>query len=459
MRVRLLRPPTPSTLHFRPHCPPSTSLSSIQPKPPPSSTLAPNSPNSPHRLPHAFCPSPPPHSTMPTNTPFAVPGYTLDKSIGEGNAGTVFRARSRHAPKSAHARNFAVKIIPRSKVSPAVRREVAIHMRLRHPNIIRLHRVLSAAQSNQFSSSRSYPSASRYARPIPSPSPSLLALVMDHAPAGDMFTEVSSAGSLHPRVVRSRLRHITAALQYLHNNGIVHLDVKLENVVINNSSSAKLIDFGCARDIHSNLDSPHHSSLGGTLHYMPPEVVESAKNIPLPSSDAWSLGVLTYTALVGHYPFTPTTSDKSKDNDEATRHRIINCPPHSVPSSIRLPSDLRRIVFGLLEKDPRKRMTIPQVIAELEQATEFSRYRQFSTVAKQPSAKHIICQCPPKRPRSPSSATEADFTTCTCDAEQSLEDALNVVDSIQHHRMRASREVQEYLSGLDKSSVMAASGR
>lgn len=376
-------------------------------------------------------------------TPFIVPDYNLSNIIGDGHAGTVYHANPKD--KSNQQNQVAIKIIPRSKVRDSVRREVGLHLTLHHPNITKLYRV-----------SHAYPS-SYSTNQIRSSSPcslNSLAMVMELAPKGDMFSEVLDHGGLPSRLLRSRIRDICNALQYLHQNRIVHHDIKLENVVIFNSSTAKLIDFGCARymDPEEPLDIEH---LGGTLQYLPPEVVANKTIRSSPSLDAWALGVLIYTALVGCYPFNaakPNATDTQ--NDLATRHRITNSTPHSIPSSIQIPQDLKFIMNGLLQKDPEKRMTISTVLSTLDNSTIQSSFFVKQSIQKaliEPVGTHA--SCPGRRPRSPISPQEAQFDTCDCDSIQTLENALKTVDLIQRNSLRAAEQVQKFMSDLEKSAT------
>eukprot|EP00177_Eucheuma_denticulatum_P003908 GFKZ01007065.1.p1 GENE.GFKZ01007065.1~~GFKZ01007065.1.p1 ORF type:complete len:383 (+),score=49.29 GFKZ01007065.1:323-1471(+) len=351
----------------------------------------------------------------PSPTRLTVEGYDLLKVLGQGTAGTVYLARC--TPTSQHV---AIKLIPASKVRTTVRREVSHHLPQQHPNIMPLHAVTYAH--------------------IPHKPPSL-ALVMDYAPAGDMFDEVASAAPLSPRLLRRRLFDIATALHHLHQQNIAHLDVKLENVVITPSNTAQLIDFGCARRMSSKPDPD--TPLGGTLQYIPPEVVEDASYPPSATSDAWALGVLAYTALSGSYPFNGASANASDaENDRFTRRRIRFSRPHRLPAAIDLPSDLRNIIYGLLEKDPAKRMTIPQVLAELQRASSVSRPRM--------SQRGVMAgKVTSRRPPSPSSTVDADFGGVSCTTrKQTIEEALRVVDAIQRSRARGGDEIRLYMSDL-----------
>ncbi|PXF48106.1 CBL-interacting protein kinase 31 [Gracilariopsis chorda] len=358
--------------------------------------------------------------------PHSVPGYIIERPLGEGTAGVVYKARPTAHSSHPLPSNVAIKVIPRSKVREAVRREVALHLTLRHPNIARLYHV---APVNLRTQRHSHSTASQLA----------LALVMDYASPGDMFNEVASAAALPAPLLRRRLRHICQALHHLHSNNIVHLDLKLENVVISNSSTAQLIDFGCAR----RIDEHRHPSLpvqvSGTLHYLPPELLDNPALPPATSSDAWSLGVLAYTALSGIYPFNGARRGFSEEQtDAATRRRIRNAPPHRIPSHIHVPSDLRTIIDGLLDKNPATRITIPQVIQILDNSMPLSNN---TVIAPNPCANQQLPQHKHhllNRPPSPASCADADFSDSHC--IQSVDEALYVVDDVQSNRLRQTQQ-------------------
>lgn len=374
---------------------------------------------------------------------YAIPGYRLENPIGDGNAGKVFAARHLSDRSNSPSSLVAIKIIPRSKVADAARREVDIHLHLEHPNIATLHRVTTASIPH----SNSSPTTSH---PSP-PSPTSLALVMEYGSAGDMFTEVATAQFLPARLVRRRLVQIASALQFLHRNRIVHLDVKLENVILTRTATPKLIDFGCAR--HLDSTQPLNTTLGGTLHYLAPEVVANSDALPSTANDAWALGVLIYTALIGNYPFNPVTRSSQQDEDDEIKKRILHSAPHPIPSSLQIPSDLVTIIHGLLEKDPSKRMTISKVLQIAQATPDFTtrRYpnRIYSTqinVSKiDPNAHH-------RRPRSPSGTPDADFAPVDVEQPQAKADALRVVDRIIRSRMTAATDINRLFAPINRHS-------
>lgn len=382
---------------------------------------------------------------MSSPAPFALANYDVLSSLGNGNSAVVYTVRSRptnstepetHSVISkVHHHCNAAKFIPHDKLTDAIRQEISIHCSLAHPNIIPLLRVTTATPTTLSTTVSSSKGGHKLA----------LALILEHAPAGDLFTEVSSAGFLEAAIVRRRITHIANALQYLHLNSIVHLDVKLENVVLANDASAKLIDFGCARRLQQTR--PSHTCIGGTLQYLPPELVSDPEMEPTTAMDAWSLGVLTYTALTGAYPFNyiPSTGEDAIDDQQVeqfVRQRILNESPHSPPSYICIPPDLERIITGLLQKDPTKRLTINEVLNILNESQRCSFMFRTSRYQRRPYLARR------SRPVSPAAPAEADFTpacsspdsSCPIGQKQTMRAALTVFDLVRDQRCTTTQE-------------------
>ena len=122
----------------------------------------------------------------------------------------------------------------------------------------------------------------------------------------DMFTEIMNApfGSLSERKTRFLMKQVCLAVEYLHNQDIVHCDLKPENVLLDSTldnnplPAVKLCDLGVARVI-GKINA--RRSVKGTRSYMPPEVLSG--NLHSRSMDIWSVGVICYVSLTGQFPF------------------------------------------------------------------------------------------------------------------------------------------------------------
>jgi len=140
------------------------------------------------------------------------------------------------------------------------------------------------------------------------------------------------------------------ALDAAHRCGLVHCDIKPENIMLTPSAQVKILDFGVAKhlprsDQSSTIDRSGAS--GGTPAYMPPEVL--LERIPDNRADIFSLGVVLYEGLAGHHPF-------ASNSYVETTHRVL----HEQPTPLRvlnakIPEELERIVTQAMAKDPAQR--------------------------------------------------------------------------------------------------------
>ncbi len=151
-------------------------------------------------------------------------------------------------------------------------------------------------------------------------------------------------------------KDMAKALEYVHSKGIIHNDIKLENIIIENKTFIpKLIDFGLA--CNTKVTKPWGQSCvnyKGSPHYLAPELFEIDRK--LPASDLWALGIALYTAATHKYPYEGDSHEEIFDN-------IVNTPSPKLATSNKL---LNNVVNKLLVKDPTKRLTAKQLEVMLE---------------------------------------------------------------------------------------------
>jgi serine/threonine protein kinase len=200
--------------------------------------------------------------------------YEVLEELGRGGMAIVFRARDKQLE-----RDVAVKVLPFSLSFDAefverFQREARTAARLEHPNIIPIYRVGRSGRVIYF--------------------------VMKLVRGQSLSRILSARGALTPQEIRRLLAQTAGALGFAHRHGIVHRDIKPDNIMFDELGNAVLMDFGIAKAASGTRLTGTGMSIG-TPHYMSPE---QARAQPLDGrSDVYSLGVVAYQCLTGHVPF------------------------------------------------------------------------------------------------------------------------------------------------------------
>ena len=245
--------------------------------------------------------------------------YQVEKLLGAGGMGEVYLARD-----SKLGRMVALKVLPFQFVVDGDRltrfqREARALSALNHPNLVTIYEV-GEANGLHF-------------------------IAME-------LVEGKTLSSLRDKLTLKELLPIIAqvaeALGAAHQSGIIHRDVKPDNVMVRPDGYAKVLDFGLVKltEVKSSPGVTAHTQLGvamGTLAYMSPE--QASGEAVDHRTDIWSLGVVLYELATGQKPFTGETR-------QATINAILSMPPTSVTTiAPSLPIDLDRIVNKALDKD------------------------------------------------------------------------------------------------------------
>jgi serine/threonine-protein kinase len=170
-------------------------------------------------------------------------------------------------------------------------------------------------------------------------------IVMELVRGTDLKAVVKEHGALDPIKVAEYGAQVCSALTIAHGYGIIHRDIKPQNIVLTPDGTIKVMDFGIARAVDS--DSTQTGSVLGTAQYVSPEQAQGRKLGP--ESDLYSLGVVLYELSTGTLPFegdTPVSVALKHVNDEAV-------PPRSVNPQI--PPALEAVIMKAMQKDPARR--------------------------------------------------------------------------------------------------------
>lgn len=249
--------------------------------------------------------------------------YIIERKIEKGSFGKVELAYHEILKTK-----VAIKIIDNVKIQ--VRRnkeqlynEMMILHSLRHPNIIRLIETMR-------STSKFY-------------------IVMEYAEGGDLFNYVQNKGALSEKETRNILRQIVQAVEFCHLNGLGHRDLKLENVVLASGGVIKLIDFGLSKTFTNN---EFMESGLGSVKYQDPDRLRGGSYAG-ETADLWSLGVIFFALLNGHRPFEGDFQTTILKNALGKNYKYKDG----------LSAEARDLIDRMLEPDPLRRITLPEVKA------------------------------------------------------------------------------------------------
>ncbi len=277
--------------------------------------------------------------------------YSLERELGRGGMGVVYLAREVRLD-----RPVAIKLLPPSKASdPRLRerflREARTAAKLSHPNIIPIHAVEEIGEFVFF--------AMAYVE-------------------GETLTErVRNRGPLAPSEASRVLRDVAWALAYAHGQGVIHRDVKPDNILLENGGRVLVADFGIA-GIVAGAGALATGEVVGTPEFMSPE--QALGEAVDARSDLYSLGIVGYFACSGTLPF-----EAEKATDVLAKQVTEPAPPLNVVAPL-VPRRLAQAIDRCLTKEPEERPEGPALLAE--QLSHALEQRRELPVALRAFVKH-----------------------------------------------------------------------
>jgi hypothetical protein len=249
--------------------------------------------------------------------------YRIERLLGRGGMGAVYLAH-----ELALDRDVAIKVLPPEHAgTPQVRerfqREARTAARLSHPHIVPLHTFGEVS--------------------------GLLYFVMGHVAGESLAARLRRGGPLDTEAARAILVSMCDALAYAHAKGIVHRDIKPDNILIDAASGAPMLtDFGIAKAMLGDAQLTAAGHLIGTPDYMSPEQASGRPDVG-PRSDLYSLGVVAYEMLSGRRPFEAATPL------EALTARLGKDPKPLGSVAAGVAPDLASALDRCLQRDPANR--------------------------------------------------------------------------------------------------------
>jgi serine/threonine protein kinase len=273
----------------------------------------------------------------------------LIKSIGKGAFGEVFLTTKRGTQQQFATKKVQKSVVLQEKVKKYFNNEIFILRNVNHPNIIKLHEIKQTL--NNFY------------------------LVFDLCNGGGLsnclekYMKNNGNKPFTQEIVQHIMRQLVSGLQYLHNNKILHRDLKSDNVLVNFEKEedkknfdllkcvVKIIDFGFARYLEN--DTLAQSVLGSPIN-MDPQILMKMRKIDNNQSfgydqkaDIWSLGTICYEILIGTPPFDASSYEELTSKIQRGNYKI--------PNNLQLSVEAVSFLNAMLQYDPKQRLDINQL--------------------------------------------------------------------------------------------------
>ncbi len=248
--------------------------------------------------------------------------YVITDWIGQGGMGQVFKA-----VHQVMGRVCAVKVLPLSRATAIARenfrREIRMQAGLDCPYLVR---AFDAGQDGNV----------HY-------------LVTEYVPGMDLRRLVKSHGALPIQQAAKIIMQAALGLNYAHEKGLVHRDVKPGNILVTPGGEAKVSDVGLAGFAKDLINDPRAGKIVGTTDYISPEQIRTPLEIQS-ASDIYSLGCTLYYAVCGKVPF------PGGDTTSKLRRHLEEDPWHPRRFASDIPEDFADIIADMMEKNPTKRI-------------------------------------------------------------------------------------------------------
>jgi serine/threonine protein kinase len=272
--------------------------------------------------------------------------YEIKRKIGEGGMGAVYLAFDRKLN-----REVAIKVLrfdPALKISEEKKREIELRFhkeaqaaaRLNHPNIVSIYHV-GQSKGQPF-------------------------IVMEFLKGKSLDKFINEDKKLPLDFVLEVMIQVCDALEFAHQSGIVHRDIKPDNIVVLEDGRVKITDFGIARIEDSDLMKTRMGTFLGSPAYSAPEQLKDFRNVD-GRADIFSVGVILYQLLIGRLPFSGTSTT------EIISRIISSIPPSPRALNSAIPIKLEKAIEKALAKEPANRFQrakemgdiLREVLAEL----------------------------------------------------------------------------------------------
>ncbi|MFB0564307.1 MAG: protein kinase, partial [Candidatus Aminicenantaceae bacterium] len=246
--------------------------------------------------------------------------YEIIEELGKGGMGKVYRVEDKKIKEEVALKLIKPEVASDKKTIERFSNELKMARKIAHRNVCRMYD-LGEKKGTHY-------------------------ITMEYVPGEDLKSSIRRMGPLTPGKTLFIAKQVCEGLAEAHRLGVVHRDLKPQNIMIDKDGNARIMDFGIARTVKGK-GLTGAGVMVGTPEYMSPEQAE-VKEVDQ-RSDIYSLGVILYEMVTGRVPFEGETP-----LGIAMKHKS-EMPPDPMKINAQVPSDLSRVILRCLEKDKEKR--------------------------------------------------------------------------------------------------------
>ncbi|GFS39036.1 hypothetical protein TNIN_340961 [Trichonephila inaurata madagascariensis] len=267
--------------------------------------------------------------------------YKINKFLGEGSFGKCYQIENVNTTSK-----YVVKIIPQTTISKTILKEINIHSKLSHPSIVAFH--------SYFMDNLNW------------------YLILEHCRPETLAHMLTQRKVLTVPEVRYFMQQLAQACKYLHEENVIHGDLKLQNIFLNENMSIKVGDFGLALKVK---DGKKLKSIRGSFSYMAPEIFfRVGYNYKV---DIWALGCIIYVLLIGSLPFR---------GKRVTIKEKVMAGEYHIPSRVR--GSARNLITRLLEPNPDIRPNSQEILEDYFMTLPIPPRLSTSCLTRRPKFEH-----------------------------------------------------------------------
>lgn len=245
--------------------------------------------------------------------------YKRHEELGRGGFATVYRVVEQSSGKEYAMKVVSKERITKPKAIEKMKSEIAIQASLNHPNIVRSYAAFEDA-SNHY-------------------------IVTELCPGHSVRDLVKKSGHLSENEAAKIMKDVLEGLAYLHDNRVIHRDLKLENFLIGKDGKIKIADFGLSAKL--DYDDEKKFTVCGTPNYLSPEILTSASKGHSYEVDIWAIGVCAYAMLIGRPPFETARTKLTYEHIKTCSYhfplepRLSNISKDFIQSTLQIKPELR----------------------------------------------------------------------------------------------------------------------